>query len=123
MKDTSKKINMDPLARVKESKNYDRYSEEADLKIRLAEEVFSMRQLYELSQKELAKKIGTTQKIISNIENADVNIGISLFYRIAKALKFTSVNLSKIYNADSLAYVFDSETNYMSLEFNEINKK
>ena len=33
---------------------------------------------YKLTQAELAKKLGTTQTVISRIENGSVNVGIDL---------------------------------------------
>lgn len=53
----------------------------------VADEVYKARLRAKLSQQGLAKKIGTTQAIISKIENAEVNFGIDLMLRISKALK------------------------------------
>ena len=52
----------------------------------IAEEVYSSRMALKLSQQELAKKVGTTQKVISKIENAEVNFGIDLILRISREL-------------------------------------
>jgi len=35
--------------------------------------------------------VGTTQRIISNIENAEINIGFSLLFRIAKVLNIALI--------------------------------
>ncbi|HNR81560.1 MAG TPA: helix-turn-helix transcriptional regulator [Candidatus Pacearchaeota archaeon] len=53
-----------------------------------------------MSQQELAKKAQTTQKRISNIENADVDLGMSAIYRISQALCFDSKTLADIFGCD-----------------------
>jgi len=53
----------------------------------IADEVYGARVYAKLSQQGLAKKVGTTQAIISKIENAEVNFGVDLMLRISKALK------------------------------------
>ncbi len=55
----------------------------------IAEEVFRARVRLNLSQSELASLIGTTQRIISNIENAEINIGFDLLLRLSKALSLS----------------------------------
>jgi len=62
------------------------YSSLKDL-LAISEEVYSARIALRLSQQELAKKVGTTQKVISKIENAEVNFGIDLMLRISRELK------------------------------------
>lgn len=52
----------------------------------VAEEIYRARTQLSLSQAELASLVGTTQRIISNIENAEVNIGFDLLLRISNAL-------------------------------------
>ncbi|PNV82260.1 MAG: hypothetical protein C0627_11065 [Sulfurimonas sp.] len=39
---------------------------------------------YKLTQSELAKKLGTTQTVISRVENGSVNIGIDFLQKLAK---------------------------------------
>jgi transcriptional regulator with XRE-family HTH domain len=53
---------------------------------RLSGIVYKNRVNKKLSQKQLAKTVGTTQRIISEIENGNYNIGSDLLYRIFKAL-------------------------------------
>ena len=57
----------------------------------IAQEVYGARDKASLSQKALADRVGTTQRIISNIENAEINIGFNLLLRITKALDITLV--------------------------------
>lgn len=64
----------------------------------IALEIVKVRCLAGLTQAELAKKIGTTQAVISKIENFNIkDIKISTLYKVAKALnlgldiKFTNV--------------------------------
>jgi transcriptional regulator with XRE-family HTH domain len=52
----------------------------------IAEEIYDARVALKLSQQGLAKKVGTTQKVISKIENAEVNFGADLILRISRAL-------------------------------------
>lgn len=93
-----KTISRDPLAEVKKSKNFQKYSKEADDRIRLAVEVYNQREKLGLSQQKLAKLAGTTQKVISNIENGDYNPGLSLLQRIGESLNFDYKNWAKLHN-------------------------
>jgi len=52
----------------------------------IAEEVYGSRIALKLSQQDLAKRVGTTQKVISKIENAEVNFGVDLILRISREL-------------------------------------
>jgi transcriptional regulator with XRE-family HTH domain len=108
MKNISKidKNNIDAIAEAKKDKNFQKYSEEAKVKIKFAVEVFNKREAMSLSQKQLAEKIGTTQKIISRIENGDMCVGIGLENRIIQGLGFTSDNLSRIFNCPSSVVFF-----------------
>jgi transcriptional regulator with XRE-family HTH domain len=63
---------------------------ESDLLIdllKIADEVYKARLHAKLSQQGLAKKIGTTQAVISRIENGEINFGVDLMVRLSKALK------------------------------------
>jgi len=51
-----------------------------------------------LSQQDLAKAANTTQKVISKIENADVNVGFKLLNKIACSLQFNCKHWSRIHN-------------------------
>jgi len=112
MKNTKKNINKnlvgDPIFEAKKDKNFEKYSQEVDLKIRIAKEVYNMREQKNLSQQSLAKMAATTQRIISDIENADLNPGIFLMFKIFKVLEFTSHNIARIYNCPELFYVTNS---------------
>ncbi|HOI97960.1 MAG TPA: helix-turn-helix transcriptional regulator [Candidatus Pacearchaeota archaeon] len=99
MKITNKK-NIDPIAEARKNKHFKRYSGEADVKIRFAVAVYDARTKKRMSQQELAKKAQTTQKRISNIENADIDLGISAIYRISQALYFDSKTLADIFGCD-----------------------
>ena len=56
-----------------------------DLRYKIIEQLIKLRNSYNLSQAQLAKKIGTTQAVISRIENGTTNIGIDFIDRIARA--------------------------------------
>jgi predicted transcriptional regulator len=65
-----------------------------DLRYKVIEQIIKLRITYNLTQTQFAKKIGTTQSIISRIENGTVNIGIDFLERIAKAFdKKVEVNI------------------------------
>ena len=92
-----KKFNIDPLAEIKKSKNYPLYAKDADDRIKLATAVYNKRAELGLSQQKAAKLAKTTQKIISNIENADMNPGLNLLNRIGTALQFQPEDWAKVH--------------------------
>src|SRR5680860_132740 len=57
----------------------------------IAQEVYGARVKANLKQTDLAKMVGTTQRIISNIENSEINIGFNLLFRIAKVLNIALI--------------------------------
>jgi len=66
-----------------------------ELRYVVIEQLIKLRNSYNLSQSELAKKVGTTQAVISRIENGSVNVGIDMMERIAKAFnKQVSIRFS-----------------------------
>ena len=56
-----------------------------ELRYAVVEQLIKLRTTYNLSQTELAKKIGTTQAVISWIENGTVNVGIDFLEKVARA--------------------------------------
>jgi len=105
-----KNLNRDPMAEAKKDKDFLRHSEAARIRIKLAVEVFKVREEKGLTQQVLAKMIGTTQKVVSKVENAEVNIGIDLFNRIKKNLNFTSENLGEIFDCPILDVLYPQST-------------
>ena len=98
MKSVNKKgLNVDPMAEVKKSKYFSEFSKEAKQKISLGVEIYNKRLSLSLSQQELAKKAKTTQKVISRIENGDVNVGFVLLNKIANALCFDYKNWARVF--------------------------
>lgn len=81
-----------------------RLKEEKFLK-KLKNIIFNARELSGMSQMDLAKKIGTSQRVISNIENGLYMPGAFLLSRIAKVLNIiisvgdNSISAVKIENA------------------------
>jgi len=51
---------------------------------------------YDISQKELAEKVGTTKQTISNIENGKVIPGVVLALKISKFFSISVENLFKL---------------------------
>ena len=58
--------------------------EQKELRYKIVDILVSIRVQYKLTQSELAKKLGTTQTVISRIENGSVNIGIDFLQKLAK---------------------------------------
>ncbi|MBI2054213.1 MAG: helix-turn-helix transcriptional regulator [Candidatus Staskawiczbacteria bacterium] len=89
---------IDAIAAAKKNKKFKEYYRRADARLKLAVEIYNARERLRLNQQQLAKEIHTTQKVISNIENGDVNVGFDLLYRIRKRL---NINTDKIFGCDS----------------------
>ena len=56
-----------------------------ELRYNIIKQLIKLRDAYNLTQTQLAKKIGTTQAVISRIENGTVNIGIDFLEKVARA--------------------------------------
>ncbi len=57
--------------------------EAKELRYKIIDILVGIRVQYKLTQSELAQKLGTTQAVISRIENGSVNIGIDFLQKIA----------------------------------------
>lgn len=116
MKNMIKKKNIcrDVLAEAKKSSSFERFSKDADVRIRFASEVFNSRREKDISQAELAKRIYSTQKVISKIESGDTNVGIELVNRIAGELDFNYENFCKIFDCD-MVISFESKTQHSAV--------
>lgn len=86
------------MKEAKQNPLFKAYKREADERIRLAIEIYRARVFLGISQQELAKITNTTQKMISNIEYASVDIRFSTLNKIRKALNFKSEHWSRIYS-------------------------
>jgi transcriptional regulator with XRE-family HTH domain len=93
----NKTKSMDPMAEARKNKNFLSYSKEAAVRINLGVEVYNLRVAQGISQQKLARITKTTQKMISNIENGDVDVRFSTLNKIKDALGFQSDNWSRIY--------------------------
>ncbi len=93
----NKKQNIDSIKRAKESPIFKEFYKEAKERIRLGQEIYNRRIALDISQQELANMTNTTQKMISNIESANVDIRFSTLNKIKKALNFQADNWSRIY--------------------------
>lgn len=65
----------------------------ARLEVRLAVEIARARERCDMTQKQLAKALGTTQSVISRIENGDQNMTLETLGRLAEALGLELVPL------------------------------
>lgn len=87
----------DPIAQMRKNKNFSLYSKEARVSVRLAVIIHKRRKQTKWSQAKLAKEISSTQKVISNIEMGDVNIGIGLLKRLIDGLSLSLEDLNYIF--------------------------
>jgi len=92
----NEKSHIDPMAEARKGKYFGQYSKEAKKRIKLGVEIYNTREVLGMSQQELAKEAQTTQKVISRVENGDVNIGFALLNRIASVLNFNYENWSNV---------------------------
>ena len=59
--------------------------ENRELRFKIIDIFIGLRTQYKLSQTEFAKKIGSTQAVVSRIENGTVNVGVDFLQKIANA--------------------------------------
>jgi ribosome-binding protein aMBF1 (putative translation factor) len=107
MKNISRK-KIDVLAKIQKSKKFQESYKDSMVKTRLAVEIYNARKQMEWSQQKLAKKINSTQKVISKLENADVNVGIELLRKIFDEFNFNSDTLARIFNRHVVFWSFGS---------------
>ncbi|KKR22052.1 MAG: hypothetical protein UT48_C0001G0065 [Parcubacteria group bacterium GW2011_GWE2_39_37] len=88
----------------------------------IAEEVYSARIALKLSQQDLAKIVGTTQKVISKIENAEVNFGVDLILRISRALNI-QFNLGGFLSLPELGDVQQKIHNYVFHNLEDVKRR
>lgn len=70
-----------------ESEGFRNAYQDADLPVRLAIQIAKLREKRGMSQKQLARKLGTRQQVISRIENfQQPNLTLVTLQRIAQAL-------------------------------------
>ncbi len=92
-----KKQNIDSIKKARELPAFKEFYKEAEERIRLGQEIYKRRIDLGISQQELANMTNTTQKMISNIESANVDIRFSTLSKLKKALNFQADNWSRIY--------------------------
>ncbi|MFA5644563.1 MAG: helix-turn-helix domain-containing protein [Patescibacteria group bacterium] len=94
----NKKKNTNPMKEAKRGPYFEQFSKEAKDRIALGVEIYNTRISLGISQQELARITKTTQKMISNIESANIDIRFSTLNKIKKALNFKSDNWARIYS-------------------------
>lgn len=77
---------LDYEKRILKNKHFLKAAKKVDYEYQLAKSLIELRLKRKLSQKALARKIGSKQPVISRIETASVKPSISLLERIADAL-------------------------------------
>lgn len=108
MKNFNKK-DIDVFAEVRED---GKYYKGALLRTRLAVEVSSIRKAMDISQQDLAKRIETTQKIVSEVENGNVNVGLELLGRFSEKLNFNTDHFAKIFNCPRAVVITTEAYNF-----------
>ena len=96
MKNTNKKIS--PLAALKRQPRYLEFVRDSQMRLNFGLEVYRRRQELGLSQQALAKKIFSSQKVISNIERGDVDLKSSTINRLNGVLNFSAIHWARIFN-------------------------
>ncbi|MFH1946945.1 MAG: helix-turn-helix transcriptional regulator [Candidatus Magasanikbacteria bacterium] len=114
---------IDPIAEAKKDKNFSIYSKDARVKVRLAVNVYEKRKQKGWSQIDLAKEIHTTQKVISNIESGDVNIGIVLLKRLVDGLNFSNDDLENIFESCRLLSLNNNTANTEEVVYTNFKKE
>ena len=71
--------------------------EAKELRYKVIDILVGLRIQYKLTQAELAKKLGTTQAVVSRIENGSVNVGIDFLQKLA-----TEYNLAIYFSSHSI---------------------
>lgn len=94
----NKKKNINPIKEAKKGPYFKQFSKEAQERIALGVEIYNARIAIGISQQELARMTKTTQKMISNIESANVDVRFSTLNKIKKALNFKFDNWARIYS-------------------------
>ncbi|BFT94786.1 MAG: hypothetical protein MNSN_10110 [Minisyncoccus archaeiphilus] len=112
-KNLSIRKNIDPFVEITKTEEFEEWDTKSRFKIRIAEEVYRMRELNNLSQVELARLAGTTQRIISSIENAEMTPGSFLLFKIVTALNASSQELGKMYDRPQ-SYIVINSSSYNS---------
>jgi predicted transcriptional regulator len=94
---SNKKKNINLIIEAKKGPYFEQFSKEAKERISLGVEIYNARIALGISQQKLAKMTKTTQKMISNIESANIDIRFSTLNKLKKALNFKADNWARIY--------------------------
>lgn len=66
-------------------KDFEEAYDKKELRFKVIDILVGIRVQYKLTQAELAKRLGTTQTVISRIESGSVNVGIDFLQRVGTA--------------------------------------
>ena len=66
-------------------KDFKETYDKKELRFKVIDILVGIRVQYKLTQAELAKRLGTTQTVISRIESGSVNVGIDFLQRVGTA--------------------------------------
>lgn len=68
-----------------ENKEFKSEYDKKELRFKVIDILVGIRVQYRLTQGDLAKRLGTTQSVISRIENGSVNVGIDFLQKLSTA--------------------------------------
>jgi len=76
-------------------KDFKETYDKKELRFKVIDILVGIRVQYKLTQAELAKRLGTTQTVISRIESGSVNVGIDFLQRVGTAFdKKIEINIA-----------------------------
>jgi len=98
----------------KKDKDYSFFRDNSRRRVNLARKISKRRKEIGLTQGDLAKKVKTTQSIISEIESGDYNVGFELLSRIFFALSIDSNILAEIFEIPVVvnSFSFEAESSF-----------
>jgi hypothetical protein len=86
----------DPLAEVSRIQGASSHQKAANKRLRLGLLIYKKRNGMFLTQGQLAKLCQTTQRIVSNLENGEVNVGFDLLGRLVEKLCLSKDEISEV---------------------------
>ncbi|MCR4442713.1 MAG: helix-turn-helix transcriptional regulator [Peptococcaceae bacterium] len=80
-----------------------------DIYYQISSAIFRYREKYNMSQKQLAEKLGVTQAMVSKLESGDYNYTIEQLWKVATKLNFDLAIKFAEKEEDSLMTVFNND--------------
>jgi len=116
----NKEIQRDPIAEARKHPKFQEYAQDTKDRIELAIKIYDTRIKKGLSQQALAKEAKTTQKIISKIENCEINVGYDLITRVIRSL---GLKLKVVDAKEKLLKKAEKDAFCLPMDWFDINSK